>query len=59
LIDCVHFICDAFVLRWSYRAAGLYWVGSIGHSMLVLVPGAILSKHIHTCTGLENGFEKT
>ena len=31
-------------VRWNYRVFGLYWVGSIGHSMLVLVPGAILSK---------------
>jgi len=37
-------VCRIFLLRWNYRVAGLYWVGSIGHSMLVLVPGAILSK---------------
>jgi len=29
--------------------AGLYWVGSIGHSMLVLLPGAILSKYSVRC----------
>ena len=40
-----HTVCVLYFLRrWNYRAAGLYWVGSIGHSMLVLVPGAVLSK---------------
>jgi len=38
----LYLLCMMF--RWDYHAAGLYWVGSIGHSMLVLVPGAILSK---------------
>lgn len=28
----------------DYHYIGLYWVGSIGHSMLVLVPGAILGQ---------------
>jgi hypothetical protein len=34
----------AMCCRWRYRVYGLYWVGSIGHCMLVLLPGAILSK---------------
>lgn len=34
-------------LSWnqSYREVGLYWAGSIIHSMLVFVPGSIIGKH--------------
>jgi hypothetical protein len=33
---------DVCLCSYSARDVGLYWAGSIGHSMLVLVPGAIL-----------------
>lgn len=34
-------------LSWNqrYRNVGLYWAGSIIHSMLVFVPGSIIGKH--------------
>lgn len=39
------FMMIAMAKKRNYRAVGLYWAGSIGHSMLVLVPGAILGKY--------------
>jgi len=45
----VHYILYAYMLsaiafRWNYREVGLWWAGSIGHSMLILIPGAIVGK---------------
>lgn len=39
------FMLAAITYKWNYREVGLYWAGSIGHSMLVLIPGAILGRY--------------
>jgi len=45
-----HYLCMIMMMAaqaWnqSFRNVGLYWAGSIGHSMVVLIPGSVIGVH--------------